>query len=757
MGTSEAQQRLEEALELAESGRKQEAQKRFRALVAEGARLPKAAIALGVLCGERGDRTQRRVWLLHARQLEMETGEPCSVRLLLNLLVDAFEGGDGDRALAYGREALLHYPEDPEVLWQIGHLLQELEPGKEGSQLLEQAASLLRGSLGEGDGSAKDWLLLAKVEEDSGRHDAALDACHRALALDWNYLPSLLTLSRLLARRGRADEAMPWLMNALAVDPENARVLNILGQALKRIGETHQAMEMFQEALKIDPMLTEAHVQLGACLSDLALYADAERAFRDGLAIDPENLACRINLGGTLYNQGEMEPAAAVFQEVLRKVPDANAAFYNLMFTYSVSYVATPQVVLDTAREFWQAQSARTSWEKLKNQKQLSPWTGRIPLRVGFLSADIGNHVVGRFLDPLLRHHDPSRCQMELLSMHRRYESSSEDLIALADGFHSLEGLSQSEGQARLQELGYDLIVDTSGYTGGTGLYLLNERCAPVQVHYIGYHATTGLPSMDWFIGDRETAAEELQPQFSERLWRLNRPWLAYPTHPVFPEATALMETERPVLGAFCQVQKISSSTLQFWAAALRAVPDAVLVLKDRSLQDEGIRTRMEQRLVDVGVAAGRIVFLAPEPEWKEHVELYNLIDIALDTTPWSSATTAFEAIAMGTPLVAIRGDRMVSRMSSSVVRGLGQPGWIAESFDQFANHVADLCKDLHKLRAEKLDRQIKMMQSPLFDGPDLARQVEDAFLSMARYKIPSRKAASHVCSAGNCDSYLCS
>jgi protein O-GlcNAc transferase len=756
MDTSGAQQRLEEALELAESGRKQEAQKHFRALVAEGARLPKAAMALGVLCGERGDRKQRRVWLLHARQLELEAGGPCSVRLLLNLLVDAFEAGEGDGALSYGREALEHYPEDPEVLWQMGHLLQQVGQAAEGRQLLEKAAGLLRSPMGEGPASAKDWLLLAKVEEDSGRQDAALQACQKALAMDCNHLPSLLTLSRLLSQRGRVDEAMPWLMNALAVDPENARVLNLLGQALKSIGDSLQAVELFRQALTIDHTLTEAHFQLGACLSDLGLYEDAEQAFRDGLATAPEDLDCRMNLGSTLRNRGEMKAAAEIFRELVATIPNANGSFYNLMFTYSISDVVSPEEALATARRFWQAQLGLSSTEFGREPKPLIPWAGSFPLRIGFLSADIGNHVVGRFLDPLLRHHDPGRCQMELVSMHRRYESRSEALIALADGFHSLEGLPQAEGRARLQDLGYDLIVDTSGFTSGTGLHLLSERCAPVQVHYIGYHATMGLDTIDWFLGDGETAAEELQHQFSERLWRLNRPWLAYPNEPPFPEATALMATERPVLGAFCQLPKISNRTLEFWAAALHAVPDALLLLKDRGLQDETVRTCMEKRLGDVGVEPNRVVFLPPEPEWKDHVDLYNVLDVALDTTPWSSATTAFEALGMGTPLVAIRGDRMTARMSSSVVRGLGRAEWIAETPVQFADRVESLCDDLPRLRAEKAERQRQMLKSPLFDGADLAQQVEDALLAMARWKSLSADGAGQIPGAVDGYRYLC-
>jgi protein O-GlcNAc transferase len=305
---------------------------------------------------------------------------------------------------------------------------------------------------------------------------------------------------------------------------------------------------------------------------------------------------------------------------------------------------------------------------------------------------------------------------------------STEQLFGLADGHLLLEGLPPDQARAAMRDRHYDLIVDTSGYTRGSGLPLLAQRCAPLQAHYIGYHATTGLATIDGFIGDGETAAPELQEQFSERLWRLPRPWLAYPIDTPFPKATPLMQTDRPVLGCFCQVGKISDHTLAIWAATLRRVPEAVLVLKDRGLQDEDMRRILEERLTARGVSADRVMLLAPVEEWTDHVDYYNIIDVALDTTPWSSATTGFEALGMGVPLVAFRGTAMAARMSSSLVRALGRNEWIGETAEEIATSVATLCADLPSLRQEKEARQQAALASVLFDGVDLCNSVQDLF-----------------------------
>ena len=57
----------------------------------------------------------------------------------------------------------------------------------------------------------------------------------------------------------------------------------------------------------------------------------------------------------------------------------------------------------------------------------------------------------------------------------------------------------------RLNEIrsrSYDIIVDLSGWTGGNFIAGLNARLAPVQVNYLGYFASSGLSSMDYWLGD---------------------------------------------------------------------------------------------------------------------------------------------------------------------------------------------------------------------------------------------------------------
>jgi predicted O-linked N-acetylglucosamine transferase (SPINDLY family) len=75
--------------------------------------------------------------------------------------------------------------------------------------------------------------------------------------------------------------------------------------------------------------------------------------------------------------------------------------------------------------------------------------------------------------------------------------------------------------------------------------------------------------------------------------------------------------------------------------------------------------------------------------------------------------------------------------MSSSILKGLGKPEWIAETPAQFAAIVAGLCADLPALRAAKQGLRSRVLASPLFDGVDLSRHIEQAFFAMRALATP--------------------
>lgn len=593
-----------------------------------------------------------------------------------------------------------------------------------------------------------------------GRIDQAIALYGEALALAEAAQQADLRLrvGIALVLCGQADQALMQLLPLIAERPQDARPQVAAGFALQALGDTRQAMDLLDKALLLDPDQTSARNLLGKCHNDLGEHSKAVVQFRAGLRVAPGDEELRCNLAGALRHQGDLEGSMRVISELLEEKPDCREACLIQLFSCSIGGKRLASLGLEIGERYWRSlrrppgrQSALNASAALPSLstptwRSVEPSGGHVwgapldpldrRLRIGFLSAEIGNHVVGSFLSSFLDHYDRDRYAVELFVASRRFDATAERMAAQADHHWLLSGMAMAEARSLIRSRRLDVLVETSGFTRDSGIDLLAERCAPVQCHYIGYHATTALETMDWFIGDAETVPEAFAPQFTERLWRLPRPWLARCPDPSLPRALSGDDSPIPVLGSFNQLTKVREETLTYWSAALRAVPTARLLIKDRSVADPVVCARIRDSLGRAGVAPERITFLPAIGSWEEHMAAYNRIDVALDATPWSSATTGFDALAMGVPLVAIRGDCTSARMSSAILRGLGRPEWISETPERFAAIVADLCSDPTALRRNKPTLQQQVLASPLFDGADLASALQEAFEAIVESKI---------------------
>lgn len=591
-----------------------------------------------------------------------------------------------------------------------------------------------------------------------GRFQEARDAYFRSMDLAPEDADLRLGVGQALISCGLADEAVMTLLPLPAMRPDDPLPLGLLAFSLQAIGEMEQAMELYQQVLKMDPQLLPPRNLLGLCYAIRGQHDLAIREFRAGLEVDPTHEDLRCNLAASIRNQGFLADSMAELDRLLEEIPDSIGALVIQLFNCSIGSESLAPRALELSRRYWQLVRAQPSGLILPafgSQGQSSPFdqatsheparpvaapTASLPaapredrrLRIGFLSAEIGNHVVGSFLSSFLEHYNRERFAVELFGATRRFENNAHWMVDQVDEHWLLQSMGMGEARALIQSRRIDVLVETSGFTADTAIGLLAERCAPIQCHYIGYHATTGLDTIDWFIGDAETVPEAFAPQFVERLWRLPRPWLARTPmlHP--PEAISTNTDGIPVLGSFNQLAKLGEETLRYWAAALKAVPTAQVLVKDRCTADSQNCDRIRTTLAGYGVAPERITFLGYAGSMAEHLALYNQLDVALDATPWSSATTAFDALEMGVPLVAIRGGCTAARMSSGLLRGVNRSEWLAESPEQFAAIVSRLCSDLPALREGKQALRRHVLASSLFDPVHLCHALEQAFTAMA-------------------------
>ncbi len=114
-----------------------------------------------------------------------------------------------------------------------------------------------------------------------------------------------------------------------------------------------------------------------------------------------------------------------------------------------------------------------------------------------------------------------------------------------------------------------------------------------------------------------------------------------------------------------------------------------------------------------------------------EHLALYHRADIALDPFPFTGATTTFQALWMGLPVITLAGRRFIQRMAADIVIHAGLPSLATHSEEVYLAQAVALAGDRPALKALRAGLRQQLMNAPLCDGSGYARSVEQAYLEM--------------------------
>ncbi|MCP9775645.1 hypothetical protein [Cyanobium sp. WAJ14-Wanaka] len=359
------------------------------------------------------------------------------------------------------------------------------------------------------------------------------------------------------------------------------------------------------------------------------------------------------------------------------------------------------------------------------------------PLRIAWITADLCPHPVSRFLLGFL---DASNGRRR--HSHQVVSVTDHGSESCADLFHALPDLElvdvssvrDHERVAAIRELQADLAIDLSGWTGGNFMAGFIARLAPVQVNYLGYFASAGIPEMDYWLGDGELFPTNPSEWHTETLWRLPRPFLAWQPAAALPEAMAKIASPPggPVhFGSFNHNRKLSDRTLRLWGAVLSAVPGAQLVLKANAKGDHSTQELLRRRMLRAGLDPERVLWLPLAPTPEEHLQQYRHIDIALDPLPNGGCTTTCEALWMGVPVITLEGHTYVGRMSTAVLRGAGLGSWVCSSEADYVRMAREQAARLVELRSRREHWRSRLAESPLGDAVDLMDHLEQAFSAM--------------------------
>ena len=671
-----------------------------------------------------------------------------------NLAAIRLDQGREEEAIALWRQALELRSDLPDAWYDLGNVMMRRQATEEAVACFERALALQPGHLealinyssvlinrGDHEAGFKTAERALRVQPQSAeaacnaasalrlaqRLEEAEQMARRAVQLNPQLPQSLGILTSILKDRGDARAAESVLREALVLDPTATKLHVYLADFLRSQNRHQEAIDLYRKAVGLDPALVDGWGGLGHCYFELNDTTHSIDAYRYQQALQPEVAEVSYNLGVVLKHQGDMEAAAAAYAEAVRLQPDYELALHGLIYTLNFACLQ-PMAAIAALNRDW-CDRHYPSEDRSPFQGKTLPLSGH-KLRIGILSAEIGGHAVSFFLESFLRHYNREAMEVFLYESHERAGDHRLQLLALVDGVRPVFGLNHEEARQTILDDQIDILIETTSCMRSSRLGLLASRCAPIQCHYIGFHGSTGVRAVDYYIGDREYTPEEFDSHLIETVWRLPRCFVAYQKPENLPVPSS--DPQQPLtFGCFNNLTKVRTETLDLWVEVLKALPGARLLLKDMRCGDLANRERILRHLCSNGINRQRIELVDRVADWHGHMALYNRIDIALDTIPLNSGTTGFDALVMGVPLVAMRGDWMGARLTSSMLKALGRPEWIAETRSEYVQILQNLAADRPALVALKQQLRAQVLASELCDQRGLANDLEAAFRGM--------------------------
>jgi predicted O-linked N-acetylglucosamine transferase (SPINDLY family) len=654
-------------------------------------------------------------------------------------------------------------------------------------------AELLYTQVLAADPSHADALqLLGALNLQRGRAGDAVELIERALTLSPNKAPAHLNLANALVALGRREEALDSFARAITLRPENANAYYDRGGLLSAVGRHDEALADYDDALRLKPAWAEAFLNRGNVLKAMGRHGEAlvsyeqavkirsdfpeafnnaasvleaagrsEQAlenYRRAVALNPRYAEAFCNLGGLLGRLKRHAEAFDAYSKAMDLRPDldglANAWLHARQIlcawrgtdTESTNFIAcivrgelicTPfELIATPASPATQLQTAAAYGTR--HYPQVAPlWSGERydhdKIRIGYFSADFRNHATAYLMTGMLEQHDRTKFEITGFSWGASKPNDAKARIEAAfDRVIQVHGQSDRDVAALAQSLEIDIAVDLKGFTQDARTGIFAQRPAPVQVNYLGYPGTMGVPYIDYLIADPVLIPADQRAHYSEHIAYLPDTYQVNDTkRPIAPEVPSRRALGLPATGfVFCSFNhnwKLSPAVFEIWMRLLHAVPGSVLWLIE-GLADakENLCREAEAR----GISADRLVF-APQLPLAQHLARHAHVDVFLDTFYCNGHTTTSDALWAGVPVVTWASETFAGRVSASLLTAAGLSELITTTWTDYEALALALAADPKRRAVLRAKLAADRGTCALFDTVRFTRNIETAYVRM--------------------------
>ena len=535
--------------------------------------------------------------------------------------------------------------------------------------------------------------LSANISEDLKKYDESEKILKEIIKKNSNDWKAIYNLARIkLHRNDNKEEALKEYKKALELNPKNYQILRAIAQ-----------------------------IQLDTGLIDLA-----EETINKILLINNNNQYA-LNLLTLCYlNQLKLNEAEKISKKIIEYKKyniEENIAHRNLILIQIYKDDYNQDLLLLKIKEFLTVFGNK---EKITNKIEFKKKNKKI--KIGFVSSDFRKHSINNVIHSLFLYKNKKKFEFCCYSSTNNEDKITDWYKKISNSWKNITYLNDKQASELIISDNIDILIFIGGLTG-TNRYLLSTyRSAKKQ---ISFHpvSSSGIKELDYWITDSVLNPINIKEKISEKVIRMEHLFnFTKPENNYLPKINELPMKKNNFISfsSFSNPMKLSLKSLELWLEVLKNFQGSKLYLKFFNfLDNRNIQNTIYNFLEKNNIQKERIIFINKKFK-KTYLEYYNDIDIALDTFPYSGATTSFGAICMGVPVYTLTGKNYISRQSASVLTSAGLSDWIVHDKNDYIKTLKKLA-NLKKVSKLRLNLRKQVAESPLCNGVKFAKNFEDA------------------------------
>lgn len=575
------------------------------------------------------------------------------------------------------------------------------------------------------DNSAHIMTKLGQLSYFENNYSDAIQYYLKAIQLSPQNIALYNNLGIALMDNHQLQEAESIFLKAISFGFSSAEMSCNLANLYKKMKKLDLAFKYYQDSVDINPQYSGGYLGLGNYYADKLQMRLAFENYEQALKLAPRSLQVNHNLGLFYQTQGKVKDALRHLKAALKDsdLLSHYGSWCNYLFSLYYDIDLSAQEIFQEVRSWGQYLEEKVDLLPLSYQQKKR-------LRIGFISPDFRRHAAAYFLPAFYQNR--TRTEFEIFSYSDVLEADkyTELFKELSDHWYDTFHLTAFELAQLIASHQIDILIDPGmGHTANNRLLTFAHKPAPVQM--TTFPATTGLSRMDYRMTDPFLDSQDKQRELNtEKLVYIPHSVSCYCPSEDAPDVSVspFQQNQYITFGCFNNLSKLNYVVIELWAKILKALPSSQLVLKSPAFRSSDICKSYLEQFCQHQIEDNRIRFLSLVDTTREHLDLYNQIDIALDPFPYNGITTTCDALWMGVPVVTLAGEHHFGRVAKGYLELLDLPELVARDLDEYQKIAVTLATQSEKLSALRANLRQLMADSFLCNQKNYIENLEHIY-----------------------------